>query len=73
MVGQKVDTPLGRGIVQGRYALTDGNGAVVEVRQLVRIVINDETVQHLSDGNCLTPKATSSALFTFPMEVCHEQ
>lgn len=72
MVNQTVRTPLGKGVVQGRYAVTDGNGTIVAVRQLVRIVINDETVKHLGDENCLTPRASREALFTFKMEEIHE-
>jgi hypothetical protein len=67
MVNQTVETPIGKGVVQGRYAITDG-GMIVAIRPLVRLVINDATVEHLSDPNCLTPRATGSALFTFTDE-----
>lgn len=68
MIGQKVKTPYGEGVEQGEYAMVDAMGAVVSVRRLVRIVINDETVRHLQDANCLTPRAVRSALFTFGYE-----
>jgi hypothetical protein len=68
MINQKVKTPLGDGIDQGRFAVLDGLQNVVAVQKLVRLVINDETVKHLKDANCLTPHATQSGLWTFNVE-----
>lgn len=67
MVNQKVKTEFGDGIVQGNYAETDALGMIVSVVQLVRLTINDKTIKHLKESNCLTPNANKSALFTFPI------
>lgn len=67
MFNQKVKTEIGEGIEQGVYAELDGFGLVRAVSQLIRITINDATVGHLKDANCLTPNAKRSALFVFPI------
>jgi len=67
MFNQKVDTPLGQGIEQGKFAVTNGAGMVVAVHKLVRFTLNDVTAKHLRDTNCLTPNAIRSALFHFDL------
>lgn len=62
----KVITPLGEGIVQGRFEVKAGADAVTGV--LVRLPINDETRRHLKRSNCMTPRAAVSGLWVFQEE-----
>ncbi|MDL1909729.1 hypothetical protein FBQ81_03395 [Chloroflexi bacterium CFX6] len=56
---EKVKTPFGEGICQGRYVETD----FADV--LVRITITEENAHLLGSTKCLTPNANVSALFVF--------
>lgn len=60
---QKVRTPLGEGTSQGAYEIKQGAERVRGM--LVRLPVNDVTRPHLGSANCLTPRATRTALFTF--------
>jgi hypothetical protein len=62
----RIKTPIGEGISQGLYAIRDGQGEIVRQAVLVRLPVNDQTRGHLSEPNCLTPRANRSALFVFP-------
>jgi hypothetical protein len=64
---QKVTTPIGEGISQGAFAIRDANGELITHGTLVRMPVNDQTRVHLTQSNCLTPRAQRSALFVFPM------
>ena len=61
LMKQKVTTPIGEGVYQGAYRAVLGTGE----KCLVRLPVNQETVTHLQDENCLTPRAHISALFSF--------
>lgn len=61
----KVSTPLGSGIVQGPYAVRDGNGDLIGKALLVRLPINDMTRPELNRSNCVTPMAKTSGLWVF--------
>ena len=67
-VNQKVSTPLGAGTVQGPFAVNDANGESIVKGVLVRLPVNDQTKPHLKKSNCITPKASLSALFVFQEE-----
>lgn len=55
---QKVKTPIGEGVFDGWWGSKD--------QAIVRLPVNQETETHLHDENCLTPRATRQALFSFP-------
>lgn len=57
-INQKVKTPIGEGVVQGRYLKSGEDEAV-----LVRIVITEENRHLLGSPSCMTPRAYASALF----------
>lgn len=69
----RVKTPIGDGVCQGSYAATDVTGLdssdaesqPVEHYVLVRIPITEENLHLLGSTKCLTPRATTSALFVF--------
>ena len=65
MTNRKVKTPLGDGVVQGRFAIRDGNGGSVENAILVRLPINEVTRETLHRSNCITPNAEASGLWVF--------
>jgi hypothetical protein len=54
-------TPLGSGVVQGRFERQGETGTAV--RLLVRLPVNDVTRPRLRES--LTPRASKSALFIF--------
>ena len=56
---QPINTPIGKGICSG--AMRSGEQIIF----LVRLPVNDQTKNHLRDGNCLTPKAQISGLWKF--------
>lgn len=64
-LNQKVTTPLGVGMVQGRFAIVDGHEQPVTNAVLVRLPINDVTRGEMGKSNCLTPRAVSSGLWVF--------
>jgi hypothetical protein len=63
VVNNTVQTPLGKGIVQGRFSVRAGDDAVSAV--MVRMPIDDQTRAHLTKSNCLTPHASISGLWVF--------
>ncbi len=65
MINQMVDTPLGQGRLQGRFAVRDAHGELVTTSMLVRLPIDDITRSHLNQSNCLTPRARLSGLWVF--------
>jgi len=72
MFNQKIDTPLGAGIEQGKYGvMSEEEGqedVVVAVHKLVRFTsLTDKIKKHLLDKNCLTPRPTNQALFHFDL------
>lgn len=64
-VNQSVTTPIGIGVFQGKYEIISRLMGPVETCVAVRIELNDENRGHLVDSNCVTPRATHSALFVF--------
>ena len=60
-INQRVKTPIGDGIYQGMYRAVMSS----VVKHLVRLPVNEQTVQHLQDESCVTPRATHQALFAF--------
>lgn len=62
---QQVDTPIGKGFVQGGFLVVDGNQQVVTHAVLVRLPINDVTRGEMNKSNCLTPRATLNGLWIF--------
>ncbi len=67
-VNEKINTPLGEGIVQGPFAVVDAAGENIITAVLVRLPVNETTRSHLNKSNCITPKAQLSALFVFPLQ-----
>jgi len=65
---QNVVTPIGKGIVQGAFAVQDALGGLVVNGVIVRVPVNDETRSHLVRSNCLTPMAKHSALYVFEIK-----
>lgn len=65
---QKVTTPLGVRMVQGRFAIVDANEQHVTTAVLVRLPINDVTRAEMSKSYCLTPRAVESGLWVFSSE-----
>lgn len=71
LTNTKVHTPLGSGMVQGRFAIPqgddrrDGNGDAVANALLVRLPVNDMTRPALNRSNCVTPMAEMSGLWVF--------
>ncbi len=57
---QPVMTPLGQGVAQSPIILVGGNA-----RYLVRLPVNEQTMPHLHDVNCITPRAEQSGLWCF--------
>lgn len=64
-VNEKVNTPIGQGVVQGPFGVNDGNGEAVVRGVLVRLPVDDATRSHLKKSFCVTPNAEVSALFVF--------
>lgn len=64
-INQTVQTPLGVGQFMANYAVLDGNGVPVVKGRMVQVKLTDTTRCHIKDSNCLTPLATSTALFVF--------
>lgn len=60
-VNSKVRTPLGEGVVQGKF-----DTATMADAYLVRLPINDQTRSMLQQSNCMTPGAIFSGLWVFP-------
>ena len=60
-INQLVKTPIGEGRYQGRYKAVF---SAIE-KCLIRIEVNEQTVQHLQDSSCITPRAVKQALFIF--------
>ncbi len=60
-VNQPVVTPIGEGVFQGKI---DGPEPE-DVRALVRVKLNPQSIPCLQMGNCLTPHATMSGLWIF--------
>jgi hypothetical protein len=56
ITNQHVKTPLGEGVVQGRFC---------DEFLLVRLPVNEATRSQLSQSFCITPHALRSALFYF--------
>ena len=69
IVNQKIRTPLGEGIVQGFFAVHDGNNDKAAVGVAVRLPVNDVTRPELNKSNCLTPMAVFSGVWVFSEEV----
>lgn len=65
---QSVKTPLGAGVVQGRFAVLYGGQAVVTDAVIVRLPINDSTRPTMKQSSCLTPRAEQSGLWVFAEE-----
>lgn len=65
MMNAKVNTPLGKGIEQGRFVILDGHSELAAVGVLVRLPINDLTRPQMNKSNCITPHARSSGLWVF--------
>ena len=63
---QKVITPIGDGVVQGGFEITDSAGNLIVAGVGVRLPVNDVTKSHLKKRYCITPKSELSALFVFP-------
>lgn len=64
MLNQLVNTPIGQGRYQGRL-VPDIDGHSDGQLALVRLPINEETRTQLNQSNCLTPKATTTGLWSF--------
>lgn len=64
-VNSKVTTPLGEGVVQGAYAVTDAQDEPIIKGAAVRLPVNEETRKHLNKSNCLTPHAMLSGVWVF--------
>jgi hypothetical protein len=62
---QQVITPIGAGITQGAFAITDANGKPIVSGVGVRLPINELTKPTMNKSNCLTPHATVSGLWVF--------
>lgn len=62
---RKVVTPLGKGVAFGIFRLKDASQESIGERVVVRLNVDDVTRPHLGASHCLTPRATSSAVFTF--------
>lgn len=60
---EKVKTPLGEGRVQGGFMVKQMENSLRAV--LVRIPLTDAVRAQLAKPNCITPRATVSALFVF--------
>lgn len=60
-INQRVNTPIGEGLYQGVYRAVM---SAIE-KHLVRLPVNEQIAPHLHDENCVTPRATHQALFTF--------
>jgi hypothetical protein len=62
---QSVITPIGAGVAQGTYAITDASGQPIVKGALVRLQIDDTTRPQLNKSNCITPHAKLSGLWVF--------
>lgn len=60
---QKVNTPIGSGVVQGQFMARADESVIVKA--LVRLPVNDVTRPQLGKAYCLTPRAMKTALFVF--------
>jgi len=63
LFNQSVTTRLGQGMVQAPFYLQDEM-----TNYLVRLPVNEQTIPHLKDGNCITPRAMKSGLWVFGEE-----
>ncbi len=65
-INQPVVTPIGEGMYQGIMSDHDrGSLDGTDLTVLVRVKLTDESMPHLHDANCLTPRASSKGLWTF--------
>lgn len=64
-INQAVHTPLGPGQFMANYAVLDGHGVPVVKGRMVQVKLTDANRSYVKDSNCLTPLATSTALFVF--------
>lgn len=69
-VNMPVSTPLGDGVLQGRFEVRDGSGSSVSDAMMVRLPINNATRRQLHASNCLTPRAEGSGLWVFSASDC---
>jgi len=60
-INQAVVTPIGEGVYQGEIYDSEPE----DVRALVRVKLTPQSIPCLQHGNCLTPRATISGLWTF--------
>lgn len=65
IINQSVITPLGKGLVQGAFAVLGHDGSLVSNGVLVRLPINDVTKAQLKQSNCITPHAVLNGLWVF--------
>jgi hypothetical protein len=68
LFNQNVITPLGTGVAFGIFHLKDAGQESVGQRVVVRLKVDDEIRPHLAKANCLTPRATATAVFTFGLD-----
>jgi hypothetical protein len=64
LTNSKVTTPIGKGIVQGSFAVMSGTETVTR-GVMVRLPINEQTRGEMKKSNCLTPQAEISGLWVF--------
>lgn len=65
-INQKVQTPLGEGVVQGAFAILEAQTEEPISRGIaVRLPVNDVTRPHLNQPNCMTSHATVSGVWVF--------
>lgn len=62
---QKVVTPIGEGIAQGSFHITDGSGNLIAAGVGVRLPVNDVTKKQMNKSHCLTPRANVSGIWVF--------
>lgn len=65
---QQVTTPLGTGTAFGLFHLKETGQESIGQRVVVRLPVDETTRPHLTRENCMTPRATASAVFTFAVE-----
>ena len=62
----QIETPLGPGVIDGRFMVLDGEGRLVTTGISVRLPVNEITKPHLHKSNCMTPAAVLSGVWVFP-------
>ncbi len=62
---QKVTTPIGEGVAQGSFQITDSSGHLIVAGVGVRLPVDDVTKKQMNKSNCLTPRANVSGLWVF--------